>query len=47
MQRYIKPTMQILLLESEDIITLSVNNEADEIIEVGGGKVNPWATSAQ
>ena len=38
---YEKPSMEIVPLDSQDVITLSVNNNADEIIQGEGGN-NPW-----
>lgn len=39
--KYEKPNMELIVLKAQDIITLSVNNEADEIIQ-GEDENNPW-----
>lgn len=36
---YEKPKMELIVLEAEDVITLSLDNEANETITGGG---NPW-----
>ena len=44
MKQYEKPTMDLMRLQAEDVITLSVDKtgEYDPTIEGNG---NPWATS--
>ena len=39
--KYQTPSMEWITLESIDVITLSVNNDADEIIQGENGN-NPW-----
>lgn len=42
---YEKPQIQIIVFTPEDIITLSVDNDSNETINVGGGQPNPWSWS--
>ena len=42
MKKYEKPQMSILVLEAEDVITLSVKNDYDPEIKGENGD-NPWA----
>ena len=40
--KYQKPVMEIVKLDAEDVITLSVNNSYDPEIKPEDGKTNPW-----